>query len=61
MENLFDISGIVGLILLALTLFWAGSYNLKLKQTKRGLLFILFAILVAVILAKGLLWPDSSF
>ncbi|MGI6091510.1 MAG: hypothetical protein GX348_10305 [Veillonellaceae bacterium] len=61
MEKLFDITGMVGLILLTLTLFWAGFYNLKLKQINRGILFILFGILVAVILVKGLLWPDSTF
>ncbi|MPN24715.1 hypothetical protein SDC9_172117 [bioreactor metagenome] len=60
MEKLFDISGIIGLIFLALTLFWAGLYNIKLKQTNRGLLFILFGILVIVILAKGFLYPDNS-
>lgn len=61
MAKLYDISGILGLILLSLTLLWGGAYNLKLKQTNRGLMFILFALLVISILVKGLLWPDGGF
>lgn len=58
MGKILDISGVLGLILLALTLLWAGAYNLKLKQIKRGILFIIFGLLLAIILAKELLAPN---
>lgn len=58
MGKILDISGVLGLILLALTLLWAGAYNLKLKQIKRGILFIIFGLLLGIILAKELLAPN---
>lgn len=59
MDKLIDISGFLGMLLLALTLFWVGKYCISKNQTRRGLIFILFGILLIIIFAKEFLWPSN--
>ncbi|MDD4600356.1 hypothetical protein SDC9_09111 [bioreactor metagenome] len=61
MEKAFDIISTVGLALLALTLFWVGTYAIKHKRINRGLLFILFGLLILILLAKQFLLLDKLF
>lgn len=54
MSDLIDLAGSFGLILLALTLIWVGRYNLRLKQTRKGLLFLLSGLAIIAVTVKAL-------
>ncbi len=55
MANTFDITSILGGILLVATLIALGVFNTRRNEMKKGLLFLLAGLALGAALVKGLL------
>lgn len=56
MDKLFSFSATLGGILLAITLLWVGTYNLRRSETRKGILFFISGLSLASILTYNLLF-----
>ena len=56
MDKLISFSSILGGILLAATMLWVGIYNLRRSETRKGVLFLIFGLCLAIILIYSLLF-----
>lgn len=56
MDKLLSFSSALGGILLAITLIWVGTYNLRLSETRKGILFLTCGLSLAAVLSYNFLF-----
>jgi len=56
MDQLSYFSSICGGILLATTLIWVGIYNFRSSETRKGMLFFISGLSIAMILIYSILF-----
>lgn len=58
MDKLIYFSSVAGGVLLAATLIWVAMYNFRQSQTRKGILFGLAGVSIAIILIYSILIPQ---